>query len=621
MLLFIVLAYGVLNSVLTVTSRANITSDFNIHFLTENNLITENNVTKKGITLVNYASSTSQNTVYNTSVTSKAADMEAGTGVNMQTPTEANFTAILQKPTDYAIFTAIAKNYGTITGKISEVTIISTPSTELASWLSENGGTWSDYFEITTDAAINTVLTPGQEYQFTVIVRYKDSARKLPQGALNNTIVITFAQDNGQTYDNQGNSIVYDDEEDSCFISVLPGEINYYDTSKEGCGTTITIPDNLRLKTSPVTSVSFNNQICQLYADYLKPRNSEQTNQEFCVALQNQISGMSTNDLFASYLSAFVTPVFGEPTGDYNLITTIGASSFQTRNISSIALSSEITEIKDAAFAGNSLTNINLPSGLVTIGNYAFILNGIGSLSLPASLETIGESAFQNNRLTGTLTIPSGVQTIGKAAFLADEDSQYKITGLNLSNATSLTYIGDYTFEYQNISSVDFSNITNLQYLSGFNGNSIASLTIPNTVTTLGRAAFAYNRLTGTITIPSSVQKIDEYAFDNYNYSNYEITGINFSNATNLAYIGSFAFQYQAISSLDLSALNNLTHIGLLAFSNQATTNNDRTLQSINASNKTKAQYDAISENKKWYDDDHSNFHITYSDQCVGNGC
>ena len=200
-LVFMGIGYALLNATITIGGNANITGDFNIHFLTEDNLTTASGALKRGITLKNYESSTDNTTVYNTSVTAKAAEMEAGTGVNTQDPTEASFTAILQKPTDYATFTAIAKNYGTIKGIISDVTITTTPSQELSTWLSNNGGgTWSDYFEVTSTAAVDTVLNPGSEYQFTVTVTFKQNATKLPEGALNSTIQITYVQDNGQTY-------------------------------------------------------------------------------------------------------------------------------------------------------------------------------------------------------------------------------------------------------------------------------------------------------------------------------------------------------------------------------------------------------------------------------------
>ena len=203
-LVFMGVGYAILSSVLTITSTANIKGDFDIHFLTEDNLTTETGVTKRGITLVDYTNSTSSNTVYNTTVTSKAAEMEAATGVDTLDSKVAEFDAILQKPTDYATFTAIAKNYGTIKGIISDVTITSTPSQELSTWLSTNGGTYSDYFEVTSTAAVDTVINPGSEYQFTVTVRFKESATKLPEGALNNTIEITYVQDNGQTYSQSG---------------------------------------------------------------------------------------------------------------------------------------------------------------------------------------------------------------------------------------------------------------------------------------------------------------------------------------------------------------------------------------------------------------------------------
>ena len=58
------IGYAVLNATLSIGASANITGDFNIHFLTEDNLTTESGTLKRGITLKNYETSTDNTTVY-----------------------------------------------------------------------------------------------------------------------------------------------------------------------------------------------------------------------------------------------------------------------------------------------------------------------------------------------------------------------------------------------------------------------------------------------------------------------------------------------------------------------------------------------------------------------------
>ena len=80
-----------------------------------------------------------------------------------------------------------------------------------------------------------------------------------------------------------------------------------------------------------------------------------------------------------------------------------------------------------------------------TIGAWAFFRTKLTGLDLSeaTSLVEIGNSAFAfcGTDLGGTLVIPAKLTTIGPYAF------QYtKLTGLDLSKATSLTRIGDGAF-------------------------------------------------------------------------------------------------------------------------------------------------------------------------------
>ena len=96
-----------------------------------------------------------------------------------------------------------------------------------------------------------------------------------------------------------------------------------------------------------------------------------------------------------------------------------------------------ITAIPEGFLQGNTNLTGTLKVGPVvqTIGDWAFFgteLTGL-DLSEATSLVEIGDSAFFGTGLAGTLVIPATVASIGQSAF----DSA-KLTGLNLSNATSL---------------------------------------------------------------------------------------------------------------------------------------------------------------------------------------
>ena len=126
---------------------------------------------------------------------------------------------------------------------------------------------------------------------------------------------------------------------------------------------------------------------------------------------------------------------------------------------------------KDESVSAGSLAfgDIILPSTIKTISDYAFQFTNITSLDLSqaTSLTTIGNNAFIDcKNLTGDLVIPSSVISIRQHAFQYNTN----IISLDLSNATSLTSIGDDTF----------TSCTNLT----------GDITIPSSVTSIGGYAF-----------------------------------------------------------------------------------------------------------------------------------
>ena len=101
-----------------------------------------------------------------------------------------------------------------------------------------------------------------------------------------------------------------------------------------------------------------------------------------------------------------------------------------------------MTAIPDGFLQGNTNLTGTLRVGpaVQTIGDRAFFgteLTGL-DLSEATSLVEIGDNAFVATGLEGTLAIPAKLATIGPSAF-----ADTKLTGLDLSKATSLVAIGD----------------------------------------------------------------------------------------------------------------------------------------------------------------------------------
>ena len=251
-----------------------------------------------------------------------------------------------------------------------------------------------------------------------------------------------------------------------------------------------------------------------------------------------------------------VIPDFAGP--DLVPLKTIAGSAFESMSIKSVVIPDTVESIGSWAFAGNKLTQIVWPSHLKTIGSVAFQSNQLKSLSdLPSGLTSIGERAFNNNSVeTGkgefvyartasgidyskivsyagaekNIFIPNvagpdntSLKTIGNWAFYG-----CKITGIqnipstvnsisaNSFTANSVPNGNPHAFIYKrkNDGSIDYSTLVS------YAGATRANLTIPGvagpdstTLTTIGGSAFAWNGLSGTLTIPEGVKTIGGSAF------------------------------------------------------------------------------------------------------------
>ncbi|MGL6125005.1 MAG: leucine-rich repeat protein [Metamycoplasmataceae bacterium] len=130
----------------------------------------------------------------------------------------------------------------------------------------------------------------------------------------------------------------------------------------------------------------------------------------------------------------------------------------------------------------------------------------ITKLSLPKSLVRIGEFAFINNNISSIdFTELDNLEEISVSAFESNQ-----ITSLKLPN--SITTIGSYAFSDNQITSLTLPNSITTIGKKAFRNNQLASLTLSNKLTKIEESAFAFNKLTSLI-IPDSVTSIEVYAF------------------------------------------------------------------------------------------------------------
>ena len=247
---------------------------------------------------------------------------------------------------------------------------------------------------------------------------------------------------------------------------------------------------------------------------------------------------------------------------------TVDASAFD----SSVIVATEGTDscfVRDAnditiliAFPCSTGTTIEIPSDIVSIEDGVFENKGLTSVTFPSALESIGNDAFKDNDLMD-LTLPATITDIGDNAF--DGNSNLAWTYIPSSSASVGTdafpnghavVSNFYCFEFD---TTDPNKIEN--YYDNENNDSNApacsrDVVIPQGVREIGSYAFSTNSLT-SVDIPNSVTHIGRSAFQSNSFNAVDIPN-------SVVSIGDFAFLSSSLNSVTIS--NGTTSIGDSAF-------------------------------------------------------
>ena len=276
----------------------------------------------------------------------------------------------------------------------------------------------------------------------------------------------------------------------------------------------------------------------------------------------------------------------------------IGLNAFANcTNLFSMFIPDGVEEIGANTFANDSRLNVvsfGQNSKLKTIGDFAFQNCGLFNFELPISLENVNGSAF-----VGCTRLTNFSVRKGNKSFIEQSGVLYSTTkstiiafpaGKNVSAYTlpdeTLT-VGTCAFAYAKIKTINLNNVQTIND-SAFLRASLISLSIPDSVTVLGKSAFAYNfdlqslkigkglttipagafktdNLLVEVTIPRNVQSImggQHGAFENC----ISLTSVTFEEDSKLSYIGIKSFASTNIAKITLP--KNVVMIDSKAFTN-----------------------------------------------------
>ena len=251
-----------------------------------------------------------------------------------------------------------------------------------------------------------------------------------------------------------------------------------------------------------------------------------------------------------------------------NSVTYIGSAAFfNCSSLTSVNIPNSVTYIRPSTFCGcTSLTSVTIPNSVTSIGQAAFSsCSGLTSVTIPNSVTSIGYNAFYNVRhiiYNGTASgRPWGALSINgyvEDGFVYNDSTKTSVvryigTDTNVTIPNSVTTIGVAAFR---------------------NCTSLTSIIIPNSVTSIGNSAFADCSSLNLITIPNSVTSIESNTFNGC--SNLDSVTIPDS----VTAIGNSAFS--SCTSLDSVIIpNSVTSIGNEAFNNCSNLHNIISLANI----------------------------------------
>ena len=276
-----------------------------------------------------------------------------------------------------------------------------------------------------------------------------------------------------------------------------------------------------------------------------------------------------------------------------NSVTTIGTKAFYNcSGLTSVTIPNSVTTIENHAFSGcSSLTTLNFnavncsdfnssyhpfsvcPISTITIGDsvqripryFAYNKTSLTSITIPDLVTSIGNYAFWNCSGLTSVTIPNSVTTIGTKAFYNCSD----LTTLNFNaiNCNDFDY-NNHPFTSCPISTINIGD--SVQRIPGYfadDRTSLTSITIPNSVTSVGESAF--NNCTSLTTLNFNAINCSDFSSTSsyHPFSGCPISTINIGDSVQRI-PGYFAYNLESLTSVTIPS--NVANIEDKAFNGRS---------------------------------------------------
>lgn len=253
------------------------------------------------------------------------------------------------------------------------------------------------------------------------------------------------------------------------------------------------------------------------------------------------------DDAYSGYVEI---PATVNVNGQIFTVIGIGVESFSgDSQLTSVSIPNTVRTIeRNAFFNCRNLTSITLPESIESIGNYAFAgCENFTTFEFPPLVTNISEGVLHGCSALTTVSIGSNICATGNEAFAGcDSLDNFVLTGAN-----------DY-LEVSQDGNLLIINAGGTKELTAFAPYNVTSLDIPEGITKIGNGAFKYTTSLKSVSIPNSVTSIGDNAFGSSG-----ITSVHLPNS--VTHIGERAF-YASQLSATLTIPTTVTEIGEQAF-------------------------------------------------------